>query len=188
MQQTPTTFSTLLQSWRDGNQEAREDLVKLVYSQLHLLATNYLNREPNTSSLQATELINEAWLRLFGNGSPNFENRAHFFVIAARQMRRILVDRVRGASAQRRIPKTLLLPITEANQTALQSAEELVALDEALSQLEQSLPRAAQVVELRYFAGLTEEQTAQILETSVTTVKRDWAFARMWLHQKLRTT
>ncbi len=185
MLQTPTTFTTLYQAWRQGNHNAGEDLVQLVYQQLHLLAATYLSHEAQPSSLQTTELINETWLRLFGNGSPDIGSRAHFFVIAARQMRRILIDRARGAVAARRIPKTVLLPISHAMGVAVQVDESLLALEEALQQLEAALPRAGQVVELRYFAGLTEEQTAHILGISVATVKRDWAFARLWLHDRL---
>ena len=185
MLQTPTTFSTLYEAWCQGNQDAGEELVQLVYQQLHLLAANYLHHEPQPSSLQTTELINETWLHLFGNGTPDIESRAHFFVIAARQMRRILIDRARGAVAARRIPKTALLPISHALGVAVQTDESLLALEEALQQLEVALPRAGQVVELRYFAGLTEEQTAHILAISVATVKRDWTFARLWLHDRL---
>lgn len=185
LQQTPTTFSTLYQAWREGAQEAGEELAQLVYQQLHLLAKNYLSREPHTASLQTTELIHETWLRLFGHDAPDFVSRGHFFVIAARQMRRILIDRAREAGAARRIPKTALLPISKALGIAVQPNEQLLALEEALQQLEHRLPRAGQVVELRYFAGLTEEQTALVLAISVTTVKRDWDFARLWLYDCL---
>lgn len=181
MLQTPTTFTTLYQSWRAGDQEAEEELVQLVYQQLHLLAANYLRHEFVTPSLQTTELIHEAWARLFGHGAPDFKDRAHFFVIAARQMRRILIDRARG----RRTPKNTLLPISAAQGVAVQSDEHLLALHEALQSLEDAMPRAGQVVELRYFAGLTEEQTAHVLGLSVTTVKRDWAFAKLWLYDRL---
>lgn len=180
-----TTFSTLLQQWREGNAEAGDELVRAVYEHLHLLASNYLRREPLTPSLQTTELIHETWLRLFGNETPDFESRAHFFVIAARQMRRILIDRARRAHAGRRIPKTDLLPISTARNIAVQPDEQLLLLDEALQTLESQMPRVGQVVELRYFAGLTEEETAHILSLSVTTVKRDWAFAKLWLVERL---
>lgn len=156
-------------------------MARLVYQQLHLLAATYLSREPHAPSIQTTELIHETWLRLFGHETPSFENRAHFFVIAARQMRRILIDRARGAGAERRIPKTILLPMSDANNLAVQPDEQLLLLNEALQQLESQMPRAGQVVELRYFAGLTEGETANILGISVTTVKRDWAFAKLWL-------
>ncbi len=185
MQATTTTFSTLLQKWRQGNADAGEELVRVVYEHLHLLASNYLRREPLTPSLQTTELIHEAWLRLFGNETPDFESRAHFFVIAARQMRRLLIDRARNAHAGRRIPKTDLLPISTARNIAVQPDEELLLLDEALQTLESQMPRVGQVVELRYFAGLTEAETAHILSISVTTVKRDWAFAKLWMVERL---
>lgn len=181
----PTTFSTLLQAWQQGQAEAGDELAQLVYQHLHLLASAYLNREPITPSLQTTELIHEAWLRLFGHETPDFESRAHFFVIAARQMRRILVDRARGAQAHRRIPKHAFVPLSTAKGVAVQSHEQMLLLDEALQKLAEQLPRAAQVVELRYFAGLTEEQTATVLGISVTTVKRDWAFAKLWLFDRL---
>lgn len=179
-----TTFSTLLQAWQDGDSDAGEDLVRLVYQQLHLLASNYLRQEVMPPSLQTTELIHEAWLRLFGTETPSFENRAHFFVIAARQMRRILIDRARGAQAQRRIPKTLLLPLQDGQHVTVQPDDFWLALDEALQQLGQELPRTAQVVELRYFAGLTEAKTAEILNLSVATIRREWAFARTWLYEQ----
>jgi RNA polymerase sigma factor (TIGR02999 family) len=106
-------------------------------------------------------------------------------VIAARQMRRILIDHARSARANRRIPKTILLPMSDAKNLAVQPDEQLLLLDEALQQLEAQLPRVGQVVELRYFAGLTEAETARILDISVTTVKRDWAFAKLWLLERL---
>lgn len=185
MQATTTTFSALLRDWRQGDAEAGEALVRLIYEHLHLLASNYLSHESPNPSLQATELIHEAWLRLFGHEDLEFASRAHFFVIAARQMRRILIDRARGAHAHRRIPKTALLPISEAKNVAIQPDEQLLLLDEALQQLEARLPRAGQVVELRYFGGLTEAETAEILGLSVTTVKRDWVFAKLWLLEHL---
>lgn len=188
MQQPLTTFSTLLQSWQSGDPEAGDELARLVYEQLHLLAANYLRQEAPLPSLQATELINETWLRLFGKEPPTFENRAHFFVIAARQMRRILIDRARVALAQRRIPKTLLLPLSGAQKVAVHLDVNLLALEEALQLLEQELPRVAQVMELRYFAGLTVEQTAEILGLSGATVKREWAFAKTWFYDRLSAT
>ena len=188
MPQSLTTFSTLMQAWQAGDAAAGEELAHLVYQQLHFLASNYLRQEAVPPSLQTTELINEAWLRLFGKETPAFENRAHFFVIAARQMRRILIDRARGAQAQRRIPKPLLLPLQEAQHVTVQSDEFWVALDEALQRLEEEVPRTAQVVELRYFAGLTEAQTAEILGLSVATIRREWSFARTWLYEQLYMT
>lgn len=181
MQSTTTTFSALLHDWKQGNAEAGDELVRLVYEHLHLLASSYLRREALLPSIQTTELIHETWLRLLGNATPDFESRAHFFVIAARQMRRLLIDRVRGAHASRRIPKNALLPMSEAKNLAIPPDGQLLLLDEALQQLEARMPRAGQVVELRYFAGLTEDETARILNISVTTVKRDWAFAKLWL-------
>lgn len=188
MQSTTTTFSTLLREWRAGDAEAGDDLARLVYEHLHLLASNYLRHEPHTPSLQTTELIHETWLRLFGHDDLDFASRAHFFVIAARQMRRILIDHARSARANRRIPKTLLLTMSDAKNLAVQPDEQLLLLDEALQQLEAQLPRVGQVVELRYFAGLTEEETARILSISVTTVKRDWTFAKLWLLARLAKT
>lgn len=185
MEPTTTTFSTLLRAWQQGQAEAGEELVQLVYQHLHLLASTYLSREPGLPSLQTTELIHEVWLRLFGHETPDFASRAHFFVIAARQMRRILIDRARLAQAGRRIPKTAFVPLSTAEGIAFQIDEQLLQLDEALQQLAAQLPRTAQVVELRYFTGLTEEQIANTLGVSVTTAKRDWAFAKRWLFDRL---
>lgn len=185
MQSTTTTFSALLREWKQGNAEAGDEMVRLVYDHLHLLASSYLRREPHLPSIQTTELIDETWLRLFGHETPDFESRAHFFVIAARQMRRLLIDRVRGAQAERRIPKTILLPMSNAKHLVVPPDEQLLLVDEALQQLEARMPRAGQVVELRYFAGLTEEETARILNVSVMTVKRDWKFAKLWLFDRL---
>lgn len=183
-----TTFSTLLQAWKSGDANAGEKLAQLVYDQLHFLASHYLRQEPLPSSLQTTELIHEVWLRLFGNETLTFENRAHFFVIAARQMRRLLIDRARCAQAQRRIPKTMLLPLEEGQKVAVQSDDYWLTLEQAVQQLEQEVPRAAQVLELRYFAGLTETQTAEILSVSLATVKREWAFVKAWLYDYLYRT
>lgn len=185
MQVTPTTFSGLLDSWRSGNEGAGDELAQMVYDQLRFLASNYLNHEYYKPSIQTTDLVNEAWLRLFGGEIPAFTSRAHFFVIAARQMRRILIDRARVVSAHKRIPRQAILPISQATNIGVAPEVFLLGLDEALKRLEAELPRAGQVVELRYFVGLTEEQTAQILGISVTTVKRDWAFAKLWLHRYL---
>jgi RNA polymerase sigma factor (TIGR02999 family) len=171
--------------WKQGDAEAGDALVRLVYEHLQLLASSYLRHEPLPPSIQTTELIHETWLRLFGHEDLTFENRAHFFVIAARQMRRILIDRARGAHAHRRIPKARLLPMSDARNLAIQPDEQLLLLDEALQTLEAQMPRAGQVVELRYFAGLTEAEIARILNISVTTVKRDWKFAKLWLFDRL---
>lgn len=187
MSQPLTTFSKLMESIQGGSSTAQDELIGLVYEQLHFLASNYLRQESTPPSIQATELINEAWLRLFGKGLPEFDNRSHFFVVAARQMRRILIDRARGAQAQRRIPKTLLTPIHEAQNIGLRPTDYWLALEEALNRLSQELPRAAEVVELRYFMGLTEQQTAEILGLSISTVKREWTFAKTWLYDFLYT-
>jgi RNA polymerase sigma factor (TIGR02999 family) len=184
----PHTFTRLLQAYRQGSSEAAERLFTLVYQDLRCLAQQYLNEERPGHTLQAMALVHEACLRLFGGSLVELEDRAHFFVVAARQMRRILIDHARGVQAQRRIPKTILAPLSDAKDLAAQPDEELLLLDEALQQLEARLPRAGQVVELRYFAGLTEEETARILNISVTTVKRDWTFAKLWLLDRLAKT
>lgn len=183
--QPHTTFSALLRDWRQGDQEAGENLIRLVYDYLHWLAQHYLNREHPSPSLQPTDLVNETWVRLFGTSVIELEDKAHFFVIAARQMRRILIERARSNLSGRRLRSFDYASLSEAANIYQQQDFDLLALDEALVRLEEIAPRASQVVELRYFAGLTETQVAQALGVSVTTLKRDWKFARLWLHDQL---
>jgi RNA polymerase sigma factor (TIGR02999 family) len=179
------TFSTLLREWREGNAEAGEDLIRLVYDHLHWLAQHYLSQESYAQSLQPTDLVNEAYLRLFGTAVIEWEDQAHFFVIAARQMRRLLIDRARTTQFLNRKRRTEQGSLSQAAHLFEEPDLNLLALDQSLARLEEIAPRAARAVELRYFAGLTETQAAQALGVSVTTLKRDWKFARLWLYEQL---
>ncbi len=179
------TFSTLLRQWREGNAEAGENLIRLVYDHLHWLAQHYLSQESHAQSLQPTDLVNEAYLRLFGAAVIEWEDQAHFFVIAARQMRRLLIDRARTTQFLNRKRRTDQASLSQMAQLFHEPDLNLLALDESLAWLEEIAPRAARVVELRYFAGLTETQAAQALGISVPTLKRDWKFARLWLYEQL---
>lgn len=177
-------FTLLLSAWHDGDQEAGTRIVNLVYDDLRRLAQSYLRHEKKGISLQATALVHEAYLRLFGEESVELKTRSHFYVIAARQMRRILIDHARAAQSRKRNggEKVTLEQVAD---VARQGNEDLMALDAALQRLEKLYPRASQVVELRYFIGLTLEETARTLETSLSEVKRDWKFAKAWLYQQI---
>lgn len=179
-------FSTLLADARRGDPQAHGELIEFLYQDLRRLAQHHLNHEKRSPSLQATALVNEVYLRLFGDGQIDWQDRAHFFVIVSRQMRRILIDRARGAAAAKRDGGAHGLPLEEAEFLSPLSDPDLAALDDALQDLEKLRPRACQVVELRFFGGLTEEETAQVLQVSASTVKREWKFARAWLLQQLR--
>jgi RNA polymerase sigma-70 factor (ECF subfamily) len=179
----------LLHLMRSGDDRAADRLLPLVLDELHALARNFLRQERQGHTLQATALINEAYLRLVGNQWRDWENRAHFVGTAAALMRRILVDYARRSSAIRRGSGLVRVPMTDEVGNARLSAErseEVIALDEALAELEALHPRHGQVVELRYFGGLSIPEAACALGVSEITVKRDWLAARLWLRAKLR--
>lgn len=178
--------SALLVNWRDGDQEAGNRLFSTVYSELRKLAAHYLRQERPDHTLQPTALVHEMYLRLFASGPVNWQNRAHFFAVAAQQLRRILVNHARDRQAAKRGGKQVKLTLTEVNGIAQPCNEDLLLVDEALRHLEELDPRSAQVVELRFFGGLTEAEAAEALGTSLATVKRDWEFARAWLITHLR--
>jgi RNA polymerase sigma factor (TIGR02999 family) len=179
----PHTFTRLLQAYRQGSSEAAERLFTLVYQDLRCLAQQYLNEERPGHTLQAMALVHEACLRLFGGSLVELEDRAHFFVVAARQMRRILIDYARTEQSEKRGGQQARASLAEAADVAVWRREELLALDEALSGLEQFAPRVSRAVGLRFFAGLTE--AAQALRISPATIKRDRAFARVWLRRQM---
>jgi len=175
----------LLQAWAQGDQAAFEELIPLVYDELRRLAQRELRRERSGHSLQATALVNEAYLRLIDLNRIEWQNRAHFFAMAARMMRRILVDWARARGNQKRgggIPKVSL---DEALLVSQDPGSDLVALDEALETLGAMDPRKGQVVEMRFFGGLTVEETAAALHVSADTVMRDWRSAKAWLLREL---
>jgi RNA polymerase sigma factor (TIGR02999 family) len=182
----PDGITELLIDWGQGDQLALEKLMPLVYDELRRLANNYLRREPAGHTLQPTALVNEAYLKLVGQRKVNWQNRAHFFAISAKLMRRILVDHARqrqaakrGGSDQQR------LSITSAETIVKQPAIDLLALNEALDELAEMDPQQGRIVELRFFGGLSIEETAEVLSISHATVERDWKLARAWLRRQL---
>ena len=176
----------LLLAWRQGDREALESLIPLIYSDLHRMARRHLGRERPGHSLQPTAIVNELYLRLVGGESPrtDWQNRAHFFAAAARSMRRILVDHARARNAKKRGGQgasTLLDTTVMAEPRSV----DVIAVDDALEKLAALDPEQARVVELRFFAGLTEEETAEALEISSRTVHRKWLSAKAYLHREL---
>lgn len=176
----------LLQRWSGGDPAALESLMPIVYEELHGLAARYFSSERASHTLQATALVHEAFLRLVDQNRVAWQNRAHFFGIAAQLMRRVLVDHARRRAAAKRDAGVLRVELSEVDSGARADRDpEILALDEALKELEALDARQAQVVELRFFGGLTVEETAQVTQLSTATVKREWRTARAWLRQKL---
>ena len=176
----------LLNAVERGDPKAADQLLELVYQDLRHLANHKMAQEPPGQTLQPTALVHEAWLRLVGSEHPNFENRAHFFSAAAEAMRRILIDRARRRSALRHGGQLQRVDLDECNVAAPEADDELLAVHEALDELAKEYPMQTEVVKLRYFGGQTNEETAQLLGISLTTVKNYWAFARAWLLQQIQ--
>ena len=176
--------SVLLQKWRAGDSAALDELVPVVYQELRRIARRHLQAERPNHTLQCTALVHEAYLRLAAQDSLQLENRAHFFGIAARLMRQILVDHARERQALKR-EGGLRVTLDDFSVTPQAGDPDLVALDDALAQLAELDARQAQIVELRFFAGLSIEDTATLLDISEATVKRDWTAARLWLYREL---
>ena len=175
----------LLKEWSDGDQQALDELTPLVYEELRRQAARYLRKERPNHSLQATALINEAFLRLIDVTDVQWQNRAHFFAIAAKLMRRILVDHARKRDAEKRGGPQVFLTLDEGLAWATEPDVDLLAIDEALDRLAIIDEQQARVVELRFFSGLTVEETATALGISPKTVKRDWSVARAWLKREI---
>ena len=180
-----TRLTTLLSALRQGDAAAGDELLTLVYPELRRIAGHYMKQERPDHTLRTTGLVNEVYLRLFGAACLDWKNRAHFFAAVAREMRHILVDYARARNAQKRPEGKVTLTLSDADPAAGERGADLVALDEALSRLEKIDPRASRVVELRYFTGLSERETAEALEISIATMKRDWNFAKAWLFDQL---
>lgn len=180
--ETPTA---LLLAWSRGEVDAFNRLIPLVHAELRRLAARYMSRERPGHSLQITALVNEAYLRLIEINQVSWQNRAHFFAMSARAMRRILVDSARARYNDKRGGNIAKVSLDDALRVAWHTDPDLVALDEALKELEARHPRKGQVVELRYFGGLSVEETAEALHVSPDTVKRDWRFAKLWLLRAL---
>jgi len=175
----------LLASWVKGNQEALNQLTPLVYRELRQLAASYLRKERQGHTLQPTALVHEAYLRLVDQSNPSWQNRSHFYGVAARLMRQILVDHARRKQASKRAGQNV--PLEDAVSFHKERSRDLVALDTSLTALEKIDQRKCKAVELRYFGGLSTEEIAQALEVSSNTVLRDLRLAEAWLHQEMRT-
>ncbi len=169
-----------------GNKEAASKLIPLVYGELHRLAKRHMLRERSDHTLQATALVNEAYLKLVEQRSVRWQSRAHFFAIAAQTMRRILIDHARFHLRGKRGQGQEMVALDEALVFSPERSLEFLRLDESLQRLAQLDPRQSKIVELRFFAGLTVEETAEVLQISPKTVKRDWSVAKAWLHGDLR--
>lgn len=178
--------TVLMNAARLGDAEATDKLAALVYDELHQLATSKMAREQPGQTLQPTALVHEAWLRLVGSENPNFANRAHFFSAAAEAMRRILINRARKRRALRHGGDLERVNLEECDLTAPQADDELLSVHEALEELSKSHRIQAEVVKLRYFGGRTNEEVAEILDISISTVKNYWAFSRAWLLQRIK--
>src|SRR5574341_1401068 len=178
-------ITQLLVAWNNGDAAALEQLTPLIHAELHRLAKRYMAGERQGHILQTTALVNEAFLRLIDWQNVEWQNRAHFFGLAAQIMRGILVDFARARRREKRGGGALLVSLSEAANIAQERNADLVALDDALQTLEKLDPRQARVVELRFFAGLSLEETAEALKVSVTTVRRDWSLAEAWLFREL---
>lgn len=175
----------LLAAWSGGDESALERLMPLVYGELRRLARHYMNRESPGHTLQTTALVNEAYLRLVNWKEVQWQNRAHFFAVSARMMRRILVDFARDKHYLKRGGGTLRVSLSEAASFTGDRGADLVALDEALTALAKVDPRKGQVVEMRFFGGLSVEEVAEVLKVSEETVMRDWRLAKVWLLREL---
>lgn len=175
----------MLLKWTQGDDAALEQLIPLVYEELRRMARQYLRRERAGHTMQTTTLVHEAYLRLIDAGQVRWQDRAHFFAIAAHLMRRILVDDARKRIFQKRGPELTRISLDQAMVLAPERDAEVIALDEALQRLNYFAPRKSQVVELRFFGGLSIEETAAALEISTDTVKREWRTAKLWLLHEL---
>ena len=178
--------TVLLREWSGGNQQALTDLLPIIYDELRRVAHQYLHREHTDQTLQTTALVHEAYLKLIDQRSVNWQNRAHFFAIAAQAMRRILIDNARRRTAGKR-GKGEKISLEDVATVSTQKHQSLLALDEALHELEKIDPQQSRIIELRYFGGLTIEETATAMDISPATVKREWAMARAWLYKALTT-
>jgi RNA polymerase sigma factor (TIGR02999 family) len=185
---SPEGMTRLLLDWSKGNRAALDELIPLIEQELHRIAHLYMNRESPGHTLQTTALVNEAYLRLIDQKNVRWQNRAHFFAIAAQTMRRILIDHARKATRAKRGGKARRISLDEVAAVVLshEQSGELVALDEALERLSALDPRRGRVVELRFFGGLNVDEIAEVLGISANTVTRDWNMARAWLARELR--
>jgi RNA polymerase sigma factor (TIGR02999 family) len=181
----PGQVTILLQRWREGNREAMETLLPLVYDELRGVAHRYLRNERPNHTLQSTALVHEAYFRLVGQDFPEWEGRTHFFAVAAQLMRQILVDYARRHRAGKRGSGAYKLTLDDVAALPHRKELDVVALDDALKTLAELDPRQSRVVELRFFAGLSLEETSEVMGIATATVQRDWTAARAWLHREI---
>lgn len=175
----------LLRDWGNGDQSAADQLMPLVYDELRRLAHRYIRREKPGHTLQTSALVNEAYVRLVDQSNIQWESRSHFFGIAACLMRRILVDQARRRNFAKRGGGTIRVSLNEGTAIAQEQSASVIALDDALKTLEQMDPRKSRIVELRFFGGMSIEETAEALKVSPGTVMREWTFARAWLRKEM---
>jgi len=181
----PADVTTLLLAWNNGDRRALDDLMPLVYDELRRLARRYMRAENPGHTLQATAVVHELYVRLVDQNRVNWQNRAHFVGVAAQIIRRILVDQARARHRLKRGGDRLRVEWKEAAGSAKPARMDLITLDDALNRLADADPQQSRIVELRFFGGLSIEETAEALKISTATVKRDWAFARAWLHREM---
>ena len=182
----PSEITRLLLAWSDGDRAALERLMPLVERELHRIARHYMRRENPGHTLQTTAVVNEAYLKLIDQRSVRWQNRAHFFGVAAQIMRRILTNYARDRQRDKRGGRAVQVSLSEVAAIGAETSAELIALDEALQKLAEVDERKSRVVELRYFGGLSVEETAEVLGVSTVTVARDWKLAKAWLAREIR--
>lgn len=175
----------LLIQWSEGDQTALDDLIPIVYDELRRMAKRSMKRQDSGHTMQTTELIHEAYLKLAGNEEKTWKNRAHFFGVAAQAMRHILVDYARSKNSQRRGGFKQRITLAENQFVSNERSEEIVALDDALTRLAELDERKSRVFEMKFFAGLNFEEIAEVLQMSTVTIKRDWSFAKNWLSKEI---
>ncbi len=178
-------ITQILQQWSDGDANAVEQLFPFVYDELRRLARNYLTREREGHTLQPTALVHEAYLRLIDQDRTTWQNRSHFYAVAAQMMRRILVNHARDRAAQKRGGDLQIESFDESKETTGENTLDIVRLDEALQNLEKFDERKSRVVEMRFFGGLSEKEISVVLDVSEKTVGRDWTMAKLWLRREL---
>lgn len=186
MESSPSEVTALLTQLSKGDNTVIERLMPLVYDELHRRASRYMRQERVGHTLQPTALVHEAYLKLVEQREPNFKNRAHFFAVAAKLMRRILIDHARARLSSKRGGEQSPISLEAAFQIRSDTPSGLLAVDDALQKLEALDPRQEQIVEMRFFGGLTVEETAEVLGVSTRTIEREWTMARAWLYIQLR--
>lgn len=185
---SPNEVTQLLLDWRQGDEAAFGRLASLVEAELHQLASQYMRRESADNTLQPTALINEAWLRLIDWKNVEWQNRAHFFGVAAQMMRRVLVDHARRRRAFKQGGQAMRVSLTQAETFTNEQSADVIALSDALDALSSFDKRKSLIIELRFFGGLTETETAEVLKMPIRSLQREWSLARAWLYKELNPT